>query len=1437
MTQTTPPVSSTANVPPPRRRRWWRWALGFVGLLLALVGALPTLLTTSPVIGTIESRASAAVGRPVQIEGISFGWFTPIEVRGVSLPAIAGEPAPLLELRRLRIPLTLAGALAMPPYSIDPIEVDGLHVAVHRRADGGTNATDIAARFAALAAGTPPPPAAAGPAAALPFSRLAVWVKDARFILHDDASTPPMRVGIEDLAAQATWLGPATDLVIEADSRIAIQDHRTPIALEAYVIKFTDEHGRLSFQQFAVKSDLLLAQHTSATLSVSLLRDSPQASFAATLDLAELSAIAGAVPAAAAAPTATGRVRIEGALALADALGMQAARLSVETEPIRVSLPAAPEPLLIERISWVTSATLAQALTRVESFDSRATSRQLALHVEGRALGWPLPADAQLRLRADARPDLPPVPLPGGPVQAAVEAQIAVDARSAKGAFHVNADATIRPRTVGPGPGLDVFATRLDVAASLDPIALSGRVSSLSATGLSPDFPWALAGDATFDPARAQASLALDTRAQDLLALAARFATPAPVAASGDLRLSTTIEADIARSVVALDGSLTALRLNVADTTGALLWNEPEVRLSLRMRTDASARIEVQALDLNTEWAAIKSTASVDPATGGGFDGVWQVNLPVVLSRAEAHLPTSLPISLTGTARGSLRTAWRTDGSVRASGDFRMPESRLTLPPWIDGPLPLEAAWAVRARPGDGGDWTIHVDHASAGLLGVACAQATAVAFVAPDRGSVSLSSTVDLDHAALLGFPAPDFMETLPAQVALDGTSRVHLDVVAPFRLAPEGFTPDADTTVRLATESTIPALSWSFGDMAGGVSEIDLITAVSLRDPLGAMSPRIEIDARTGVIEAPFGVAMESAGLSLDAVVRKDLSVDAALAADTGETTLTLALGALRLAPTKSALNLRAGQAAGRISRLDVQLGDAVAGNLSASWQVAPLAWASQGRVRVIDLNRLAATLGDEGTGGIEATGSGELSWRLASPAAGARRIETPVQGTARFSLGDVGLAIAGVPVVEGLDTQGFTEFSGDDAELRFAGAVASAGAGAFALRGIEYEAESDFRDADRFGLRVNRLAVASLGTEARGSLSVGSLFPLIEPYLRVGDSTTAEPATLRQVLETITFEGTFDLDQALGPLGAVVPAYPSDGRIGSRFSIRSRPGGRLAIRLDSTASEVATRSGNLYTIEGLSGDLALRKSWPLSASAPPFEPPPWSTLRIARIGFAYAPMSGSIEGVVIRSRGVDGGVEFLLDADRFLGGPARARGLLQLEGGRPVLRATMEATGMDGRTLIPGLRALPARDSEIDAVARLVWELDDQATSLFDGMDLTIEATRAGRSAIDGFLQALDPAGTQPSIQAGRTALRLGTATRARFVLAGNSISMSATIQAALGPAVPIALLERVPLGEIATVYGLDRWDDLLELTRESLLLMLEDDPRRLIGGPTP
>lgn len=142
--------------------KWLRRILRFLAVILALIvlviAIAPSLLFSRTVERKLSLWASGFLGRPVVIEDLAFGWRTPLHAGRISLPPIAGEENyPLLEIRGISVPLTLAKIAMLPPYRV-AVEIEKIEFNLVKTKNGETNLVNLLSRFGGPATNKPPPP-------------------------------------------------------------------------------------------------------------------------------------------------------------------------------------------------------------------------------------------------------------------------------------------------------------------------------------------------------------------------------------------------------------------------------------------------------------------------------------------------------------------------------------------------------------------------------------------------------------------------------------------------------------------------------------------------------------------------------------------------------------------------------------------------------------------------------------------------------------------------------------------------------------------------------------------------------------------------------------------------------------------------------------------------------------------------------------------------------------------------------------------------------------------------------------------------------------------------------------------------------------------------------------------------------------------------------
>ncbi len=190
-------VWSGATVQPPaprgpqRRRRRWVWGvLIVVAVIILLVLALPSLLCTGPGVRLIESQINSRIRGKASIGGLSLGWFTPAQVRDLTLR----DPNGAVVLDGVNVTTHLSLWRVLTNHE----QLGTITIAVRRvrLAASKTGQLNLAMAIASRAA---PPGAPAAPAAKPePLSTVATQPQ----------LLPPLAVGLDCQIKRLSWSGP-----------------------------------------------------------------------------------------------------------------------------------------------------------------------------------------------------------------------------------------------------------------------------------------------------------------------------------------------------------------------------------------------------------------------------------------------------------------------------------------------------------------------------------------------------------------------------------------------------------------------------------------------------------------------------------------------------------------------------------------------------------------------------------------------------------------------------------------------------------------------------------------------------------------------------------------------------------------------------------------------------------------------------------------------------------------------------------------------------------------------------------------------------------------------------------------------------------------------------------------------------------------------------
>ena len=150
------PADPPAEAAPARRkRRRWPWVLvGIAVAFLLLVALTPTLASLRPVRGLILDKVNDRLEGELAIDSWSLGWFSGVQIDGVTLKDAEGRPA--IRIERIVLPASVP-ALLGSTKRLGVIEIVGPKIDVVLEPDGSINLAKLTKR----APEAPPEPAPA----------------------------------------------------------------------------------------------------------------------------------------------------------------------------------------------------------------------------------------------------------------------------------------------------------------------------------------------------------------------------------------------------------------------------------------------------------------------------------------------------------------------------------------------------------------------------------------------------------------------------------------------------------------------------------------------------------------------------------------------------------------------------------------------------------------------------------------------------------------------------------------------------------------------------------------------------------------------------------------------------------------------------------------------------------------------------------------------------------------------------------------------------------------------------------------------------------------------------------------------------------------------------------------------------------------------------
>lgn len=1446
-----------------RGRRWLRWlALSvLVALLLAVlfVLALPALLTSGFATKRYESIASDAVGRPVELDGLRFGWMTELKIGRIGLPATTGEhghPAAIVE--DVSVPLSLIGIIQGDWRDPGEISIRRLEANLVRREDGEWNWLALAER---LATDEEPEPKVVDPDAepfVLPLDRFSYRIEGIALRVIDPEAD--LRAGWEDGYFRGSWPGGTSPVALEAGGVLRLNDNTMPWDLSAYLAYLIDSGGTVTPER--VRATVALPASAESADDVAEgglfvffpMTEGDEAVVRLALPLEKWSAFARGWEGADAVPDLNGLLDLQVALTHRRDFEDLDFRVSLDGhalegdfgELLGTELP--PQDLALAVAGKIDLA--AGLAEQVE-----ASLQHEALRLDARAARVPLDdatqaegIDAELAIGFEAASALASR-FSGGDGEALLDGSLRLAVRQTA-AFGAAVELDFLPGTlVSLEPFVEEHPEALrPLPLDLRPLALRVRaeaegdeeldawtvsrfdvegalIESLRLNGgttLSTG-AWEGGTEVVLDLARLLEVAGAFAELEDLPRIAGRLTLEANGSSSSPGRIETT-------------GALALRELSVSGEDLPFGVAEDEIRLEW----DVAALPEEGAAELHRV-ALLTSFADLELSGAGGTEELdLQLLLALHLARigelAEPFLPPDAKLH-----GGEIELALEVSGRLNDALDVALAVSSPEAPRFEQEGLvrfnhPVEAVLQARV------EWE---DEALARIIYALEAFSIGAAMEVSSEGEIDLLdgdlSTAALhlfvDYAEVPGFLDPAFFEEMELELALEGATELFLETV--FALGPngdgEGTTLAGPLELHGEVITELPSILWAFGELDGYVEDLfderEFRLAFDPDDP-DALDFLTEAISGFGLVDGPMGARLEA--------------METAWGAQwTGAEGLVLEVASLSVASTRYeaeglavalpelVLGLVA-TAPSDFSRFDLEQFFFEAQGLVELEALAAVdieggTWDAEALITVPDLRTPLVYLPDDAElpemrGGVRF--SALLSGTIPDEEADAPPAEgLPVSGTLFVELldfdleGEEGMAVQGLTAfVEVLlpDGPGPIEVVTDATIVQFVQPVFAAKP----PRNIRWRATTLIDEMERVDALIEELSVENYGVSGGGFLSIEGLADAL------ADETTEG---LERWLDHLFVDGELRVQQDLDGWTGFLDVLAMSGIADFTARLTSRPQSSLRLNTLVDLQDASMAFGNLMNVQGLEGSWEAAKTLRLSPAARVEPAPPAGRFTVRRLSLGPPGLEMVARRSTITARGFDGGFGLEMESRDLMGGSATGGLTGAVRGGDPFLAGRFIFTGFDAGLLGGGIReARHDPDWELNGAATMQWRMRPSTGDRFlEDMVLDVRSTRVGPDALARLLRTLDRDADDPRFQNAIVALSFGTPRSFSVQMDGAMVSMRSELGLRGGVRVPLPILDRQPLGEVLEVYRLDEFGPLIELTRVGLLLLFAPD----------
>ncbi len=1390
--------------------------------------------------------ASEQLGESVELEGFDFGWRTPL---GIERLALGSQAAPIVEIRGISLPQTLWRTLRDQPFDASDLEIQSVTVRVTRSADGQWNFDPMLAALAnrpstgeTKTTSTEPSP--------LPLAGAGVNIHNLSFVLDDEQTNNVLK--LDEGFFQVDWpegIQPVTlDMggVWDLNEQVFPWDVRGK--LESWIDK--DKYLTIDRAKLTVSSDGMMGPQQIADGGFYSHFEGgaePNAQVRVVLPLKHVRELLSDSPWSESIEDLGGEVDLLVLATLPEDTKSLQATVDFKGREMQGAIRAGEWLIPLMDVSAQVEASLdieSQSLRSARLNLDVAEQRLAADALWGEAGPVEIPETAHVTLDLDFAQLTSLARASAGLEQSPMlDGQLRLDVKL-DSSHQFQADCHFAPRTVftlepfGQNPewlgaqGLDLSPLALDL--SLEGSGdLETRSFHLSSTKIESPLMKGVS-------LSAEGNLPVDGAPSGLARLSGEwnlgtiYEAAAPVLAGSELEGLTGVLKFNGQVEQSVDGEL---QTEGSMTVGSLVlkmsgweWQEPETEAAWQLSynpesgeahvaqlrvavaegaIDVSGTAGAKSVDLKSNTrlnvTALMETSRQFATVPGDWTGVMAFDTSVRGTPGE-ELAIGLDVRSDEPIAARLEEVAAFEGDIGGSAEATMR--------WTDGRLArIEAAFA---------DWR-------AGEIG-GLSGSGAVDFGEPMRWAGR--SVLEVNVGNVLGVVDPAIWEAQELEFLADGSTALGGEFSGVW--SPEGGV--RDVKVNGAWESEIAAVEFAKGGLAGWVEGITDRHAFTFQWSGGDDTPTWRDEWESGLSGGGVDPGMEWGALNAEASLEGNADgkiharltklalADLTVASGQGEIVLpsieTSGAGAFDSGTQQTVLESLMCKADG--------LGDL---NAKGYFDPVKMKWGTETVIGVEDWGAVANLIRQfvpeeifipvlEGRSRFEANVHGG-DWMLRSDH------ELPVAGMVSIEAENFGMQMDDGTEIDGVDAKLSTEI---DETGRLATWNASMLMNRFhndalenkPLLNLQLQMHGSVEDWDRALVEIDQFEIPNYELRATGELQGDGLWEAA----RMGTEW-------ENILNVMHLYGEVRADERLNGVSGFMPELAAEGDARATITMQVLPAEHVDISALLDIQNAGMQWADMFRASGATGTWEMGRRWVLREGARTKSIYTPGRVDIAHMMFQKPPVQVNMNDSYVTLHSNDVGMTANLTIRDVLGGAATSAWTLTKRDGDPVINGQFQFTNADLGGLSGESPEKPNRDRELSAVGSMNWKMRDvSGTRFLEDLNINAQSTFVGKGAMRTILDVMDSNGDDPRFQSAKMALRLGTPTKAEFSLVNSLISFGSELRLPAGIRVPLPILDREPLGDLAEVYELDDKSDVIELTRWGLLLLLAEDWRTLM-----